>query len=340
MEAGRGVIREGGLTAGAQQDEARSFAPSARLASSALPPILWRGMRLLYVTTTAIGLLASSLAVAQGGATGPDIFLVGIRTHGPAIEFTGAVKNATARPGYDNQPSWSPDGQSVYYTSTRADAQADIYRLDVVTGTSTRITMTAPESEYSATVLADGTSISVIRVERDSAQRLWRFPLDGGAPSVMLPALKPTGYQAWATPSTVAIFVLGSPNALAFADIVTNKVDTVTRNIGRSLHRIPGTTRISFSQKISETESWIQEFDPASGTITRRAPLPVGVEDYAWTPGGALVAGDGSKVVTWNNGAWQTVGDLGPQGIGGITRLAVSPDGTWIALVGVPAAGR
>ena len=297
-------------------------------------------MRLLYVTTAAIGLLASTIAIAQSGTTGPDIFLVGIRMKGPGMELTGTVRNATARPGYDNQPSWSPDGKSVYYTSTREDAQSDIYRLDVATGTITRITMTAPESEYSATVMADGMSISVIRVERDSAQRLWRFPLDGGAPTVMLPALKPTGYQAWATPSTVAIFVLGAPNALAVASIVTNKVDTVARNIGRSLHRVPGTTRISFSQKVSATESWIQEFDPASGTITRRAPLPKGVEDYAWTPGGALVAGDGCKVVTWSNGAWETVGDLGPRGIRGITRLAVSPDGLWIALVGIPAPGQ
>jgi dipeptidyl aminopeptidase/acylaminoacyl peptidase len=297
-------------------------------------------MRRLCVSTTVLGLLASSLALAQGGTPGPDVFLVAIRMKGLTVELTGTVRNATSRPGYDNQPSWSPDGKSVYYTSTREDAQADIYRIDVASGVSTRITRTAPESEYSATVMADGKGISVIRVELDSAQRLWRFPLDGTAPSVMLPALKPTGYQAWASPSTVAIFVLGSPNALAFADLATNRVDTVARNIGRSLHRIPGTAHISFSQNISDTESWIQEFDPASRTITRRARLPAGVEDYAWTPDGGLVAGDGSKIVVWSSDAWQVVGDLAQQGISGITRLAVSPDGKWIAVVGVPAAAK
>lgn len=293
-------------------------------------------MRLLHVTTVATGLLTSLAAGAQAGP-GPDIFLVGIRAKGGGIELTGTVRNATGRPGYDNQPSWSPDGRSVFYTSTREDAQADIYRLDLETGTSTRITTTAPESEYSATVLADGKSISVIRVERDSSQRLWRVPLDGRPANVLLPALKPTGYQAWASPATVAVFVLGSPNALAVGNITTNQVDTVARNVGRSLHRIPGTAHISFPQKISDTESWLSELDPVSRTITRRAQLPAGVEDYAWTPSGVIVAGDGSRLVAWDGGAWKTVGDLASFGMTSITRLAVSPDSKWIAVVAMPA---
>ena len=45
----------------------------------------------------------------------------------------GAAVNVTNRPGYDYQPSFSPDGGTMYFTSQR-DGQTDIYRYDVASG--------------------------------------------------------------------------------------------------------------------------------------------------------------------------------------------------------------
>jgi dipeptidyl aminopeptidase/acylaminoacyl peptidase len=283
-------------------------------------------------------LLPIAPARAQGNAPAPDIFLVRVRSSRHAIELAGEVKNVTNRPGYDNQPSWSPDGRALYYTSTREDAQADIYRVDVASGESVRVTMTAPESEYSATVTPDKKAISVIRVERDSTQRLWSIPLTGGESHVILPTVKPAGYHAWADARTIGLFVLGQPNALVLADLKTGKVDTVARSIGRSLHRIPGTNHLSFVSKIDDEEWWIVELDPRARTMTRLARLPKDVEDYAWTPGGTIVAGDGSRLVRWTGTSWEPIGDLAASGLSGITRLSVSPRGDWIAVVAIPAA--
>src|SRR3954470_8467432 len=63
----------------------------------------------------------------------------------------GRPVNITNRPGYDNQPSFTPDGAAILYTSTRDDGQSDIYRYDRTAKTISRVT-TTPESEYSATV--------------------------------------------------------------------------------------------------------------------------------------------------------------------------------------------
>jgi dipeptidyl aminopeptidase/acylaminoacyl peptidase len=283
-------------------------------------------------------LLPSAIAVAQANVPTPDIYLVKIRTSRRAIELAGEVKNVTNRPGYDNQPSWSPDGRAIYYTSTREDAQADIYRLDVASGESARVTTTDPESEYSATVTPDKKAISVIRVERDSTQRLWSVPLAGGESHVILPTVKPAGYHAWADARTIGLFVLGQPNALVLADVKSGKVDTVARSIGRSLHRIPGTNHLSFVSKIDDEEWWIVELDPRARTMTRLARLPKSVEDYAWTPGGTIVAGDRSRLLRWTGTSWETIGDLAPNGLSAITRLAISPRGEWIAVVAVPSA--
>jgi hypothetical protein len=244
--------------------------------------------------------------------------------------------NITDRAGYDNQPSFAADGASVFFTSVRDDAQADIYRYDVRTRATARVTATAPESEYSATPIDGGRAISVVRVERDSAQRLWRFPLDGAAPTVILERIRPVGYHAWVDDHTLALFVLGSPNSLQIADTRRGTADTLATGIGRSLHRIPGSARVSFVRKVSATEWWIESLDPKTRARERLVRLPDGVEDHAWLADGSVVCGRGSRLLRWSRGGgddWRELADFSGAGIQGITRLAVSPQGDRIAFV-------
>jgi hypothetical protein len=280
------------------------------------------------------------IASAQGN---PDVYLASLTIRpvaAPAGVQVGVPRNVTDRAGYDNQPSFSRDGTALFYTSTREDAQADIYRFDLAKGTSTRVTMTAPESEYSATEIPAGGALSVIRVERDSTQRLWRIPLGAGSESVILPALKPVGYHAWADDNRLAMFVLGTPSALVLGDVRTGRADTLMRNIGRSMHRIPGGTHISFVSKAYEENWWIMDLDVDTRGMRPIAKLPRGTEDYAWLPDGRLIAGSGSLLLVCDpakTAAWDVVAELSQYGVTSITRLAVSPDGARLALVAVPA---
>ena len=291
----------------------------------------------MHLIATATVVLGASVSAQQPAAPvpPPDIFLASLEaTRG--VPRVGAPLNFTDRSGYDNQPSFTGDGRAVLFTSVRADAQADIYRYDIAARQATRITATAPESEYSATAIEGGRAISVVRVERDSAQRLWRFPLDGSKPSVILERVRPVGYHAWADDHTLALFVLGSPNSLQLADTRTGKADSIATGIGRSLHRVPGSRKISFVRKLSGTEWWIETLDPASRATTRLIRLPEGVEDYAWLPNGSVICGRGSTLVWWSgkSGAdWQQIADLRTAGVHGITRLAISPQGNRIAFV-------
>jgi hypothetical protein len=242
--------------------------------------------------------------------------------------------NFTARIGYDNQPAFLSDGSAVLFTSVREDSQADIYRYDIAVRRTSRVTISAPESEYSATPIEGGRAISVIRVERDSTQRLWRFPLDPGEPSVILDRARPVGYHAWADDTTVALFVLGSPNSLQLANTRRQTADTIATSIGRSLHRIPGTRRISFVRKVSPTEWWLESLDIATRRAERLARMLDGVEDYAWLPDRSAISGRGSTLLRWSGKAgddWRVIADLAGSGVKGITRLAISPRGDQIA---------
>src|SRR4051812_38049645 len=71
-----------------------------------------------------------SAAGAQSGPPGTDIFLAPLSVSG-AKTTVGTPVNITARAGYDNQPSFTPDGRSILFTSIRAGGQSDIYRYDL-----------------------------------------------------------------------------------------------------------------------------------------------------------------------------------------------------------------
>jgi len=295
----------------------------------------------LIAAICALGVAATAASAQQPAPRvrtaprSPDVYLAPLTVR-DGVPTIGSPMNITNRAGYDNQPAFLDDGSGVLFTSVRDDAQADIYRYDFATRRLSRVTTTAPESEYSATPIEGGRAISVVRVERDSAQRLWRFPLDGGAPSVILERVKPVGYHAWADDRMLALFVLGSPNTLQLADSRTSSADTIATNIGRSLHRIPGTRRVSFVRKVAPTEWWIESLDVGTRQATRLVRLPDGVEDYAWLPSGSVLCGRGSTLLWWSGQTgddWRTVADLSGRGVRSITRLAVSPRGDRLAFV-------
>jgi dipeptidyl aminopeptidase/acylaminoacyl peptidase len=249
----------------------------------------------------------------------------------------GTPVNVTNRPGYDNQPSFTPDGHAFLFTSTHEDGQSDIYRYDLKSKEITRVT-TTPESEYSATVMPGGQRFSVVRVESDSTQRLWSFALDGSDPKLLLETVKPVGYYAWIDANNLALFVLGKPNALVHADIRTGQADTLSRDIGRSVQPLPSGGGFSFVAHVDSVSSVRVVQWPAN---SRRAEvaLPRRGEDFTWVTRDLILASSGSKLLYWHRGmaAMVDADDLSAAGLTNITRLAVSPDRQWLAIVAVPA---
>jgi|CXWL01.1.fsa_nt_gi hypothetical protein len=243
----------------------------------------------------------------------------------------GAPKNLTDRPGYDNQPAYSPDGGKLYWTSFR-DGQTDLVEYDRGRGASRFVTAT-PESEYSPTPAPDGVSLTAVRVEGDGTQRLWRFPLGQGEASLPAPHVPGVGYHAWLGPRTLAFFVLGDPVTLELVELPGGAPRRIAEGIGRSLHRIPGTAHLSYVAGEGEARE-IRTFDPATGRSERLAPAPASENrDYAWTPDGTLVAAVGARLMRFASGQWLPFADLTEAGITNITRIAVSPGGDRIAFV-------
>jgi hypothetical protein len=291
-------------------------------------------------------LLTPGLAMAQTPAPSPtptpaatppasDIFIADIRNKNGGLEF-GEPRKITNYVGYNNQPFFLPAGRSVLYTSIRG-GQADIYRYEMRTGATTQVTNTT-ESEYSPTFMPDGRNISVVRVEADGTQRLWKFPLAGGAPSVILENIKPVGYHWWLDKNRLALFILGSggkPATLQIADVRTGKAEIITENPGRILRLIPHQDKLSFVHKVSDQEWLIKALDLKTRQISTLIRTLPGSEDYAWTPKGVLLMAKEGKIFKWNQAKdkdWVAIGEFSA-GLKSLTRIAVSPKGDRIAIV-------
>jgi dipeptidyl aminopeptidase/acylaminoacyl peptidase len=295
------------------------------------------------------GALISLAVVQQQPASNPEVYLVDL---GPAgsPKLDGTLVNISNSPGYDNQPSFTPDGKAILFSSVRGDTQYDIYRYDIASKSVTNLTR-SPENENSPLVTPDGKTFSAVRTEMDKTQRLYRFDADGSNPRVVLENVKPVGYHVWVDATHVALFVLavgqGQPNTLQLADTATGTAVTIDTNIGRSLLMRPGTGTVSFVSK--KTTPWmVSEFDPKTRVVLPvTGPLPQEldrVEDCAWDPSGRLIMAKGSTVWALPFGpkfeGWTKLADLSSAGIDKITRLATNVNGgrLRLALVAEPVA--
>ncbi len=282
--------------------------------------------KLLFVALTLSAGLGAHPSTSLGAGQAPpttEIYLAPIGG-GP-----DAPINISNNPGYDNQPSFLPDGSAVLFSSQRDGKQMDIYRYDIAPRVLTRLTKT-PEGEYSPLVTPDGKTFSVIRTAADGSQRLWRFDLDGSNPRLVLENVKPVGYHVWIDETHLALFVLGAqgqPSTFQYADTATGRAEVIDSGIGRSILRRPGAGTVSFVSKPASGRWLVKEFDPrtrAIATLTETADNNTS-EDCAWLPDGRLLMGSGVKILAWTRGSgWAEYADFSSGGTSRITRLAVS----------------
>ena len=332
--------------------------------------------RTLALAAAAAALAASAASAARAQApANTDVYVAPITRLGDSI-VVGRPVNVTHRDGYDNQPAFTADSRAVLYTA-QAGGQTDIWRYELGTRRTLRLTRT-PESEYSPRPIPGSSRFSVVRVERDSTQRLWSFAADGGDPQLVLAGLKPVGYYAWIGPTTLAAYLLGSPSTLHLVETDGSQDVVLSKDVGRSIENIPVTSRalFSFTQKGYQGQPGVFVFTGGTDTIryahkvvridpSRRGALaqseqvvtdsvvvstkrpyelvglPTDNEFHAWTPDGVLLGASQSVLQRWsgvlNQGStWLPVADLKPWGVRNVSRLAVSPDGHWLAFVAEP----
>lgn len=297
-------------------------------------------MQKLITCLTLLGLAGGAAAQAVTPVT--NIFLADLDLKaGTATK----VRNVVPHAGYNNQPSFMPDGSAFLFVSDRTGS-TDVYRHDLRTGATTQVTDTAA-AEFSPTPLADGSGFTVTRVADPSlkgeayteSQQLWRYGHDG-KPQANLLKLGRIGYHAWQGNGQVALFIVGNaeakkPHTLVLSQTGTDQAKVLSEAPGRSLGRTPD-GRVSFVDKTDAKQWTVSAVGAKDAKPQVLVNTPGGEsEDYAWLPDGSLMMGKGTQLWRWDGKAGSPMrlyADLGALG-GEIKRMAASPDGKQLAFV-------
>ncbi|NVN18605.1 steroid delta-isomerase [Muricauda sp. HICW] len=244
-------------------------------------------------------------------------------------------KNISNNPGYDNQPSFWDNG-SVLFASTRKD-QTDILRFNVDEGsTSSWLTYTTAGSEYSPLRIPGENAISAIRLDVDGLQRLYQYDFKSRE-SIPITDLK-IGYHVWYNKHIlVATVLVENRMDLKIINLEDNTQKTVYQNVGRSLHKIPGSDLVSFIGKRNNNAWEILSLDPISGESKKITNTYNKEEDICWLNKNTIITGAGKQLLTLNidseNATWETVIAFPQEEINNISRIAISPNGKRLAFV-------
>jgi len=240
--------------------------------------------------------------------------------------------NITNNEGYDNQPTFLNNEEIVY--AATFDNQTDIVKFNFITKEKVRLTNT-PDNEYSPKPTPDGKYISAIILAKDGSQVLAKYLIKGGLPKI-IPSEQKIGYYCWYDKKTVFSYVVGSPPSLQEWNTKKSQFKIIMMNPGRSLSRIPNQKTVSFIHKESDDIWYLNSYDPLTDKVTYITECINGAEDMTWASNGTAFLSDGNKIHKFNpatDQTWNLVANMDSFDLSEASRLAVSPDLKWMAVV-------
>ncbi|WP_197022173.1 nuclear transport factor 2 family protein [Sediminibacter sp. Hel_I_10] len=247
------------------------------------------------------------------------------------------LKNISDSPGYDNQPSFYND-TLVLFASTRND-QTDIRSYNLNNAETTWLTDTE-FNEYSPLKIPFQNAFSAVTLEKDENQRLLQYDILVKLEPLMLIDDILIGYHLWLNRNIVISSILKDENlTLTVSDFRFKKHKDLVDHVGRSLFKIPSERKdplFSFVDKNSNP--WqLMSFDLDELEAEALFEMMPNVEDMVWLNEKIAFSGKGHKIYAHNlkkRGDWELVATLDNFGITNVTRLAISPNGKKIAIVG------
>lgn len=256
------------------------------------------------------------------------------------VPSLGGHANGVMRPGYDNQPFFTPDGSAMLY-SAGMETDTDILSLDLATGETTNLTNTPVESEYSPRYLPDGSGISYIhQAEGGYGGQVYRAALDGSAPQAAF-EYGPLGYYVFSqSMDQVVVFALGEEsNTLQHIDLGGGEetATLISDQQGRAITPALTGNGVFYTLARADEGNTVHFRNYDTGESHEVMDLPGQSQDYAlvrsgndWDEHGFFAADGGVLYYTTPGNDWVAVAELAYPGV---TRLAVNEARDMIAIV-------
>jgi hypothetical protein len=244
------------------------------------------------------------------------------------------LKNISNHGGYDNQPSFLPDGDSLLFTteaSSLDDTGLGVHavRYDFATG---KITPLPLARGFSPTPTADG-QIMILR-----QGGVWLHDARGK----LLRALTETKEAGYfhrfedGSPDTWVLFMNDKDRRIVLYDPTSHALETMIKGAITAPYRVPGERAVTFVVQEKETLT-LHRLDVDEKRVTTLAtiPFPTGGH-HVWTPRKTIFIASGPEIREWDPrkpGEWPVVQRFEHPDLQGITRIAISPEFERVAIV-------
>jgi hypothetical protein len=270
-----------------------------------------------------------------------DIFLFDFSERNGNVTISKGV-NITQRPGYDNQPFFKPNSESLVFSSSVAPDRTDIYEFVIESGETKQLTDSPEQQEYSPQISPDQKTLSFVTDGEHSNQSIWKTQIGSGHEEWLLASpgeREPVGYYSWRHRLGYILFWSRYGHSLRLVHEQEKTSHYITGDAPPSTpHLIPGSNKFSFLHRQGNGETWVKELDPITRAVRPLTKITGNNNNYGWTPERRILMIDGTKLhACFPEGKkeWAVVADLGEHGLKSATRLAVSHDGKKIAIVGL-----
>jgi hypothetical protein len=277
-----------------------------------------------------IASLICSSQVVFGQLPDTDIWLFPLDKK---AQITGSL-NITNRPGYDNQPSFSVDGKSIYYTSIREDKQADIYLYAVKSKKTKQLTKTI-ESEYSPVESPVNNCLSVVTVLKDSSQVVQLLSPKSFTTinSSLTSSVDSVGYYHFLNADTVLYYKLTQPHSLRYHVITTQSDGFLCEHPCRTFKAINRTQFLFGIKDSAATAYYLYDTQLQKAALFARSEKVN--EDIWWHSKYGLLTSEGATILQYRSDGknWQVLFDLSKYGVKKITRFAFDPKDHHLVIV-------
>jgi hypothetical protein len=278
-------------------------------------------------------LLTCLISISALAQTNTEVYLFDLKKTEDGYSLTNK-RNVSENKGYDSQPHFYNDN-TLLFSSSR-DGQTDILKYDIKTGKKVFINSTPKGGEYSPQRIPNSKNVSAVRLDDSGLQRFYEYDIETGKSKELIRSLK-VAYPVWFNEKTVVSAVIGK-NSL---DLVTSDIQyqsnfTLQNNIGRSLHKIPNSKKVSYISKNGGT--WeIRSLDISTLRTEKIVNLSGKYEDICWLPDGSILQAKRNQILRFDpktDDDWKVMAAINDSEIQNISRITVNSDGTQIALVG------
>ncbi|WP_144393297.1 PD40 domain-containing protein [Pleionea sediminis] len=261
---------------------------------------------------------------------GTDISLFEIKKHKSSfsLEFN---KHWVVREGYDNQPTFTADSESIYFTRMSDDGTTDIWQAFLSDEKTSPIQITKTvESEYSPTPLGRENELSAV-IAFENKQSLKRVE-SGELTDTLSGTIEPVGYHAWVSENDLALFRLAEPHELVWYDRKSGKSRVVAEDVGRCMIAKGNDDEFFFAQNHKG------KYRLQSYSLSKQRAQPIIVllddsEDFAWHSEIGFIHSNGDELFISYPPYHRWDSLASGISLSNISRLSISPDGRWLAVV-------